>query len=137
MYFLGAKQAEVKRWLSQLPVKTAEVDGRTYFYIENGKSYDRDIPPCQFLAGFDQLMLGYQKKESLYLAPDHLRRIFNLAGIVMPALLIHGKVAGRWKKKGRRLTVEHFVPLKSRDIALIKTKAQELWDNISSFEFVM
>ena len=37
-----------------------------------------------------------------------LRGIFNLAGVVMPALLIDGKVAGKWKKKDKRLVVTTF-----------------------------
>jgi len=57
---------EVKNWLNQLPVESIDCEGKTYYYIPNGKSYDKEIPACIFLAGFDQLMLGYQKKESLY-----------------------------------------------------------------------
>lgn len=66
MYFLGAKQSKVKKWLSQLPVCSTECNGKTYFYIENRKRYDHPIPDCLFLAGFDQLMLGYQKKACIY-----------------------------------------------------------------------
>ena len=99
MYYTGAKQAEVKKWIKTLPVESVECNGKTYYYIPNGKSYDKEIPPCIFLAGFDQLMLGYQKKESLYLPQEHLRGIFNLAGIVMPSVLLNGKVVGKWKKK--------------------------------------
>lgn len=134
MYFLGANQAQVKRWLSHLPVKEAEADGKTYFYIENGKRYDKDIPPCLFLAGFDQLMLGYQKKESIYLPPEHLRGIFNLAGIVMPALLLHGKVVGKWKKKNRKLTIELFSKVGKKDLAHIKKKAESLWKDLVAIE---
>lgn len=56
-------------------------------------------PRCLFLAGFDQLMLGYEKKESLYLAPENLRAIFNLAGIVMPPVMLDGRVVGKWKRR--------------------------------------
>lgn len=135
MYFLGTTQTQIKKWLSLLPVKSVEVGSKTYYYIENGKMCDRDIPPCVFLAGFDQLMLGYQKKESIYLPPEHLRRIFNLAGIVMPALLLHGQVAGRWKKKNRKLSIEPFVVLNQEDIATVKEAAEILWDDIASIEF--
>ena len=51
MYFLGAKQAEVKKWISMLPVESFTHKDRTYYFIPNGKSYDREIPPCLFLAG--------------------------------------------------------------------------------------
>lgn len=134
MYFLGATQKQVKDWLTNLPVKETEADGKTYYYIENGKTYDKEIPPCLFLAGFDQLMLGYQKKESLYLAPEHLRGIFNLAGIVMPAVLLHGKVVGKWKKKSRMLTIDLFTPLGKKDLAAIKEKAEALWNDLSAVD---
>ena len=94
---------KMKKWLSMLPVKSTQCEGKTYYHIENGKEYKEDIPPCIFLAGFDQLMLGYQKKESIYVSPEHLRGIFNLAGIVMPSILLYGNVVGKWKKKNRKI----------------------------------
>ncbi len=130
MYYLGAKQAEVRYWLSQLPVKTTACEGKTYYYIDNGRVYDRDIPGCLFLAGFDQLMLGYQKKESLYLPPEHLRGIFNLAGIVMPAILLHGRVVGKWKYQRGKLTLTLFTPLDAAEKKLICESAACLWGDI-------
>lgn len=135
MYFLGAKQSEVKKWLSLLPVTSACVDGKTYFYIENGKKYEKGIPKCILLAGFDQLMLGYQKKESLYLPSEHLRGIFNLAGIVMPAILLDGKVVGKWKKKNSKLTFTLFETVGARDKKAISSEAETLWKDIKKIEF--
>lgn len=108
MYFFRTTAALVKQWLAALPVTSAECGGRTYFYIETGRPYDNPIPQCLFLAGFDQLMLGYEKKESLYLKQEDLRKIFNLAGIVMPALMLDGRVIGKWKKKNRKLSIDLF-----------------------------
>lgn len=127
MYFFRATAAQVKNWLSRLPVSSVECQGKTYYYIENDVSYDRDIPRCLFLAGFDQMMLGYEKKESLYLPQEHMRRIFNLAGIVMPAVLLDGQVAGRWKKKNRRLNVELFSTADQSGEAAIRDAAETLW----------
>ena len=72
-------------------------------------------------------MLGYEKKESLYLPPEHLRKIFNLAGIVMPAVLLNGQVVGRWKKKNRALTIELFLSLPESEKSIIKAFAAALW----------
>ncbi len=135
MYFLGAKQKEVKLWLSQLPVQSVLCDGKTYYFIENGRSYDEDMPSCLFLAGFDPLMLGYQKKESLYLPEEHLRGIFNLAGIVMPSILLNGHVVGRWKKKGGKLTLTLFEALSAEDRNSITQKAEMLWKDILSISW--
>ncbi len=134
MYFFHATAAQVKTWLSALPVNTLECEGKTYYYIENGKSYEKEIPDCIFLAGFDQLMLGYQKKESLYLKETHLRDIFHLQGIVMPAVLLRGEVIGKWKKSGKKLTVTAFEGITSADKDIIAHTAKTLFgENVKIF----
>lgn len=135
MYFFRVSASQVKKWLSRFPVSVWECEGKTYYYIENGKSCDRDLPECLFLAGFDQLMLGYEKKESLFLKPEHMRGIFNLAGVVMPPLMIRGNVVGKWKKKDGTLRVELFEPVSQDDIALITRKADSLWDGLGKIEW--
>lgn len=136
MYFFHASAAQVKKWLSRLPVTNAECGGKTYYYIENGKSYAHDMPECLFLAGFDQLMLGYEKRESLYLAPENMRAIFNLAGIVMPPVMLHGKVVGKWKKKGHKLSITLFTAVGGHGESVIKEKAEALWEDLTSIEFM-
>ena len=127
MYFFGAKAAQVKKWLKELPVTETECEGRRYYHIETETGVEGEIPRCVFLAGFDQLLLGYEKKESLILSEEHLRRIFNLAGIVMPAVLLDGVVAGRWKKTGRKLKVELFSPQAPSVHHDIRKAAETLW----------
>jgi len=135
MYYTGTKQAEVKNWLKILPAESFDCEGRTYYYIPNGKPYDQAIPPCIFLAGFDQLMLGYQKKESLYLPQEHLRSIFNLAGIVMPPILLYGRVVGKWKKKNNNLMCTLFEQIGRADRQTICDTAIHLWGDTLRIEF--
>lgn len=134
-YYFHTTAAQVRAWLSVLPVKSCECGGRTYYYIDNGRSYGDELPGCLFLAGFDQLMLGYEKKESLYLPPENIRGIFNLAGIVMPALMLRGKVVGKWKKKGRRLAVTPFEDISQADRRVVCDKAETLWSDLSDIRF--
>ena len=134
-YYFRRPAAEVKKWISKLPVETAECSGRTYYYIENGRTYHHDLPKCLFLAGFDQLMLGYEKKESLFLAPENIRGIFNLAGIVMPALMVDGNVVGRYKKKDRKLTITLFDALCKKDRDSVLEKAEALWNDLAKIEW--
>ncbi len=136
MYFTGAKQSEVKNWLRSLPVESFDFGGRTYYFIPNGKAYDREIPHCVFLAGFDQLMLGYQKKESIYLNPEYLRGVFNLAGIVMPALLLDGDAAGIWKNKNGKLEIKCFRSLSVTEKSHIEQTADKLWSNIKAIKYI-
>lgn len=135
MYYFHTSMSQVKKWLAALPVTATEYNGRTYYYIENGKTYGCGIPKYLFLAGFDQLMLGYEKKESLYLKPEDMRSIFNLSGIVMPSLLMDGQVTGVWKKKDRKLTIKLFSALPAKEKAVIKQKAESLWNDITAIDF--
>ncbi len=79
-------------------------------------------------------MLGYEKKESLFLAQEHIRGIFNLAGIVMPALMVDGNVVGKYKKKDRKLTITLFENINKKDRDAVLEKAGELWDDIAKTE---
>lgn len=134
-YFFHATAAQVKKWLDALPVTSVQCGGRTYFYIETGLPHVQDMPHCLFLAGFDQLLLGYEKRESLYLAGEHLRCIFNPGGIVMPAVLLDGRVAGRWRQKDGRLRVELFSPVSPSGRLTIEEQARSLWPELNSIRF--
>ena len=130
-YFFGTTQTKVKTWLKELPVAETVLDGKTYFYIDDGVPTG-ELPRCLFLAGFDQLMLGYEKTESLFLPREHMRDIFNLAGIVRPAILIDGNVAGWWNMKNRKLSITMFG---NYDAEMITEKANGLWTDIKKIEF--
>ena len=130
-YFFGTTQTKVKAWLKALPVSEISYDGKSYFYIDNCVS-SVDIPPCLFLAGFDQLMLGYDKTENLFLPHDHIRDIFAFSGIVRPAILIDGVVAGWWNQKNNKLSVTLF---DNHNADRIAESANKLWPTIKTIEF--
>ena len=136
MYYFHTTREQVIIWLNQLPVTSAECEGRTYYWIDNGKPYDKPVPDCIFLAGFDQLLLAYQKTESLYLPQEHLRKIFNLAGIVNPAVLLHGRIAGRWQKKENRLNLMMFESVSPEDRRIIEREAERLWNGLRKIEWM-
>ncbi len=135
MYYFHATAAQVKDWLSRLPVSTAECEGRTYYYIDDHQAYDQPIPKCLFLAGFDQLLLAHEKRESLFLSPENRREIFNLAGIVMPALLVNGEVVGKWKKKNGKLSITMFKSVSQQEKNIISDVAGSLWGELTSVKF--
>jgi len=130
-YFFGTTQGKVKAWLNELPAAETVFGGKTYFYIDNGMPIG-ELPKCLFLAGFDQLMLGYEKTESLFLPKAHMRDIFNLAGIVRPTILIDGNVVGWWNMKNRKLSITMFG---NYDAEMITEKANGLWTDIKKIEF--
>ena len=127
-YFFGRPQREVKGWMAKLPLSHGAVEGKDCFWLEDGRTDWPGVPDCLFLAGFDQLMLAYEKTESIFLPKEHLRGIFNLAGIVMAPILLRGTVAGRWKEKDGKLTVTTFGHWAEADRGLVLSAAEKLWD---------
>lgn len=132
-YFFGCTQKQVKFWLSQLPVRETVLDGQAYYDLDLGSAPAGNLPECLFLAGFDQMLLGYEKTESLVLPQTHLREIFTLSGIVRPALLVHGQVAGWWKKQGKTLQVKL---LSSAERHLVESSAPALWPDLGKVQYV-
>ena len=129
-YFFGTTQTKVKSWLKQLSVTETTLDGKSYFYIDNGLPAG-NLPDCLFLAGFDQLMLGYEKTESLFLPREHMRDLFSLAGIVRPAILVNGTVIGWWNLKNRKLKITLFDPAEQK---LISDSAAAMWSDLKEIE---
>lgn len=130
-YFFGTTQAEVKSWLKHLPITEASLDGKAFFYIDNSQPKG-ELPRCLFLAGFDQLMLGYEKTENLFLPKTNVRDIFNLSGFVRPSILVNGVVAGWWNLKNRKLKITLFTPV---DNNFLSNSATQLWCNLKHIEF--
>ncbi len=134
-YFFGTTQMQIKKYLKNLPVEAVSCNGKTYYYIENHQNYNQGIPECLFLAGFDPLLLGYQKSESLYLPGEHLRKVFTLAGIVKPSVLLYGRIGGLWKCKGNRIEIALFDAVSMEAKKQIETTAQALWPDLKTIRF--
>ncbi len=125
-YFFRCPQTRVKTWLTRLPARSVTVEGRTYFDLP-GSEPEGDVPPVLFLGGFDQLMLGYRKEDNPFLPQEHLRGIFNLAGIVAPAVLLYGRVVGRWKRQGGKIAVTLFESVSPAAKRRMEKEAARLW----------
>lgn len=127
MYFFHAPAKKVNSWLEKLPLTAFSCNGSVYFGMEDHLPQPGAIPPCLFLAGFDPLMLGYEKKENPFLPPECMRKIFSLSGIVMPALLMDGRVKGMWKEKGGKIIITLVEPLTKKQLTALEDKARALW----------
>ena len=80
-------------------------------------------------------MMGYEKKESLFLRREHMKTVFTAAGIVRPTVLLDGRVVGWWSKKQKKLTVSLFELIGAEDVAAVSDKAKELWPDIDRIDF--
>lgn len=136
-YYFGWTQAFVKEIIQKLPLMQIKADNKDYYYLEELKSDYPDIPHCILLAGFDPLMLGYQKKDSIYLPQKNIRGIFNLAGIVMAPVLLDGVVAGRWRKKNTKITFEMFEDISARNKDYIESTAEQTFNDIRKTEWTL
>lgn len=130
-YFFGWPHNRIIALLKTIPVDSFCLDDRIYYHISS-QLPDQEIPRCLFLAGFDHLMLGYEKTESLFLPQAYLRDIFTLSGVVRPALLVDGQVAGFWNLKNRKLSVTSFEEI---DRNLISSTAESLWPDLQRITF--
>jgi hypothetical protein len=129
-FFFKWTQPKVRQLIEQLEPQCLSCSGQFYYYIEGTPVVTDRMPACIFLAGFDPLMMGYDKKDNLFLPEEHVRGIFNLAGIVYPALLVHGRVAGRWKRDANKLTITPFEAIAPEDADAIRAEAMRLWPHI-------
>ena len=126
MYFFRWTQREIKLRLAVLSPETALCQTQTYYYLKEPDALP-PLPRCLFLAGFDPLLLGYEKKESPFLPPEHLKQVFNNTGIVFPAILLDGTVRGRWKEHPRHIEVTPFTDWNSRQQASVQKTVAALW----------
>lgn len=128
-YYMGCTQARVKELTQDMNLKKTDCEGREMFYLSEIEKEYPEIPAVLFLGGFDQLMLGYKKEESIFLPQEHLRKIFNLAGIVMPPILVDGRVAGRWRRKNRNVNLEMFADITDSQKKVLLHEAEIVFGN--------
>lgn len=130
-YFFGWPQREIKALLPRLELEAVSVADQVFYHIP-GPEPETDMPRCIFLAGFDQLMLGYEKTRSLFLSNDHLRDIFTLSGIVRPGLLVDGTIKGYWNIKNCHLTIHTF---ETPEESILRTAAEKQWPDLKKITF--
>lgn len=125
--FLGYRITEVRDLLRRapLPLKTVACQGKDYYYL--GDLYaGRALPACVYLAGFDQLLLGYRDR-TRFLAPEDRILAVNQAGIAYPGILLHGRLRARWKKEPGKLRITPFYPLSAAAQRLAEAGGRRLF----------
>src|SRR5690606_26048148 len=61
--FTGYPKGEILRLVEKtgIPLRSVTVEGVAYFHLDDLKG-NGEIPRCLFLAGFDQMVMGYQDR---------------------------------------------------------------------------
>ncbi|UUZ58497.1 winged helix DNA-binding domain-containing protein [Nocardioides sp. B-3] len=114
------------------PVGVQGPDGRSYVDVR-APTAGRSLDGVRFLPEFDALMCGYDpSSRDRFAHPGHLRRLWNLSnGMVLPPLLVDGRITGYWRATGsarkRPLEVVWFAGTR-------KPRQSELSEPVSSPE---
>ncbi|HEM3602225.1 TPA: winged helix DNA-binding domain-containing protein [Streptococcus suis] len=105
-YYLKENKSRVLDWMRQLNLKTIEVAGEERFYL--GELEEAELPDCLFIAGFDQLLLGYEKKANPFFNPKYIRNIYTSTGIVKPVVFYKGRFVATWKRDKGTILLDIF-----------------------------
>lgn len=112
--FFGFRKRTLAELLAKhpLPLESVVCDGEEYLFLGKWDA-TRDIPPCLFLAGFDQLLLAYKDRSRL--VDDRNRPdVVTNTGIIHPTILVDGRLKAKWKKSGQALLITPFAKLTKR-----------------------
>ena len=130
-YFFGLPQRELLPVIESLSPQELICKGKI-FYSLGDINITGDLSCCRFLAGFDPLMLGYEKRSNPFLPEEALRGVFTLAGIVRPSILLDGKIVGVWKRRGKAVELTWLIPLQSLQCKRIEEEALRIFgDSVS------
>ncbi|HHT7803898.1 TPA: DNA glycosylase AlkZ-like family protein [Streptococcus suis] len=122
-YYFKENKSTVLDWMKQLDLKTIEVAGEERFYL--GKLEEAEVPDCLFVAGFDQLLLGYEKKANPFFDPKHIRQIYTLTGIVKPVVFYKGRLVATWRRDKGKIEVTLFEDLTRQEQQELENYRQE------------
>ena len=121
--FFGLPQKTLAPYLQHCARESFDFGTQTYFTAGQTLAPDAAMPKAVFLAGFDQLLLGYRKADNPILLKSTIKNIYNNTGIVFPTVLIEGTVGAVWKRTGNRLEIQPLVKIGKRYRAMIERKA--------------
>jgi len=110
----GPSSRQDVAWWAGLPLKAVEEGLAGLEVVETegpgGRAYvdmpqappPRDLPGVRLLPEFDALLCGYDSKaRDRFVTPEHHRRLWNESnGMLLPPLLVDGRITGYWRAGG-------------------------------------
>lgn len=132
-YYFKENKAIIEGWMKKLDLKTAEVAGTTRYYL--GELEEGDIPSVIFIAGFDALLLAFEKKDNPFFHPQYIRDIYTLTGIVKPALILNGELVATWRKENKKICVRPFQKLSGKNKRLIEDEGIKRFQDAAEVVF--
>lgn len=129
--FFGIPQKTLAPYLEHCAKESFTYNDQTYFTAGQTLPEGAAIPQVVFLAGFDQLLLGYRKADNPILLKSTIKDIYNNTGIVFPTVLIEGTIGAIWKRSGKRLELQPLVKIGKRYRAIIERKAVDNFGDVA------
>ncbi|MGI5237158.1 DNA glycosylase AlkZ-like family protein [Dactylosporangium sp. CA-139066] len=101
--------ADLAAW-SGLPIGTAR-RALELLGADLSPAADDSLPggalPPRLLGPFDTVLLGHRDRDFV-IPPEHAKRVNAGGGMVAATLLVDGRVAGLWRRAGRKVTLQPF-----------------------------
>lgn len=121
-YFFRLSTRRLRDALEAAASVRLDVEGQTFYACSAPE--EGAIPACILLAGFDPMLLGYDKTYNPILPPEYLRQVYTMTGIVHPAVLLDGHIAARWKIEKNTVSVFPFRRLTRRERDAVAEQAE-------------
>ncbi|MDR3229906.1 MAG: winged helix DNA-binding domain-containing protein [Synergistaceae bacterium] len=125
--FTGYKKREIAGVVEKhgIALRSAMLGNTEYFYLSRLPA-SCEIPHCLFLAGFDQMIMGYRDRSPI-LDEKSRRQTITVSGIVNPTVLLRGRVCAKWKKDGAKLVISPFTKIPKKDRNAIAALGEHLF----------
>ncbi|MGH2921486.1 MAG: winged helix DNA-binding domain-containing protein [Gaiellaceae bacterium] len=122
----GLQVAELREELDRMRLRRfRDEQGRVLYDLQRAPLPPADVPaPPRLLPRFDSLILSHADRTRV-VSEEH-RRLVIKGGEVDPVLLVDGFVAGRWRREGKRIELEPFVPLRRSELNAIRAESDAL-----------
>lgn len=80
--------------------------------------------------------MDYEKTQSIFLPCEYIRGLFNLTGIVFPAILYKESIVGKWKEQKGSVELTAFRPLTPHARGRIEEKAQASVEGFRTLKWI-
>ncbi|MDR3691485.1 MAG: winged helix DNA-binding domain-containing protein [Fimbriimonas sp.] len=133
-FWTGLKAPQVQAAFSELgeeavPVHVEGLNGKLFMLVGSIDEGAEDQLGVRLLAKFDPLILAHKDK-SIFIASEHKKQVFRIAGQVEAVVLVEGLAAGTWRmeRKSSKIvyTVEPFRSLGKREAARLDKEAARM-----------
>ena len=72
------------------------------------------------------MIMGY-KNRTFILEEKHKQEVITKSGIILPTVLLNGRISARWKINGTKLTIVPFVKISKKNKSMIAAFGEKLF----------